>query len=143
MLSKPFWVIGFVSLALGATIAQDPTKVEPTHYELAFEMGAGRECPLRPARKVAHARPSGRCSRGSYRRAPQVHRSTWQGARGIPPTPASPDGSRHSRTEWRTWAIPPTTRSTLGSRSNRHRPGLAGQACTQPWMHRRKRLWFL
>jgi quercetin dioxygenase-like cupin family protein len=37
MLSKPFWVVGFVCLALGATLAQDPTKVEPTHYKLAFE----------------------------------------------------------------------------------------------------------
>ena len=37
MMSKPFWVIGFVSLALGATLAQDPTKVEPAHYKLAFE----------------------------------------------------------------------------------------------------------
>ena len=37
MLSKPFWVVGFVSLGLGATLAQDPTKVEPTHYKLAFE----------------------------------------------------------------------------------------------------------
>jgi beta-alanine degradation protein BauB len=37
MLSKPFWVVGFVSFALGATLAQEPTKVEPTHYKLAFE----------------------------------------------------------------------------------------------------------
>ena len=37
MMSKPFWLIGFVSLALGATLAQDPTKVEPAHYKLAFE----------------------------------------------------------------------------------------------------------
>src|SRR3984893_8516679 len=37
MLSKPFWVVGFVSLSLGAALAQDPTKVEPTHYKLAFE----------------------------------------------------------------------------------------------------------
>jgi beta-alanine degradation protein BauB len=37
MLSKSFWVVGFVSLGLGATLAQDPTKVEPTHYKLAFE----------------------------------------------------------------------------------------------------------
>jgi hypothetical protein len=37
MLSKRFWVVGFVSLALGVTLAQDPTKVEPTHYKLAFE----------------------------------------------------------------------------------------------------------
>ena len=36
-MSKPFWVIGFVSLAFGATLAQDPTKVEPAHYKLAFE----------------------------------------------------------------------------------------------------------
>jgi len=26
MLSKPFWVVGFVSLALGATLAQRPDK---------------------------------------------------------------------------------------------------------------------
>jgi beta-alanine degradation protein BauB len=32
-----FWAVGFVSLALGAALAQDPTKVEPTHYKLAFE----------------------------------------------------------------------------------------------------------
>ena len=37
-MSKPFSVIGFVSLALSATLAQDPTKVEPTHYKLAFAM---------------------------------------------------------------------------------------------------------
>jgi quercetin dioxygenase-like cupin family protein len=37
MLSKTLWVVGFVSLALGATLAQDPTKVEPTHDKLAFE----------------------------------------------------------------------------------------------------------
>ena len=37
MLSKPFCVVGFVFLALCATLAQDPTKVEPTHYKLAFE----------------------------------------------------------------------------------------------------------
>ena len=37
MMSKPFWAIGFVSLAFGATLAQDPTKVVPTHYKLAFE----------------------------------------------------------------------------------------------------------
>jgi len=29
--------MGFVSLALGATLARDPTKVEPTHYKVAFE----------------------------------------------------------------------------------------------------------
>jgi hypothetical protein len=38
MLSKPFRVTGFVSLLpLGATLAQDPTKVEPRNYKLAFE----------------------------------------------------------------------------------------------------------
>jgi hypothetical protein len=26
MISKPFWVVGFVSLALRATLAQDPTQ---------------------------------------------------------------------------------------------------------------------
>ena len=38
MYSKILWVLVLVSL-LGATssVAQDPTKVEPTHYKLAFE----------------------------------------------------------------------------------------------------------
>ena len=37
MLSKPFWVVRFAFLSLAATLAQDATKVEPTHYKLAFE----------------------------------------------------------------------------------------------------------
>jgi beta-alanine degradation protein BauB len=35
--SKPFWSVVFVSVALNAALAQDPTKVESRHYKLAFE----------------------------------------------------------------------------------------------------------
>jgi quercetin dioxygenase-like cupin family protein len=37
MLSKLFWAVAFVCLALHAVLAQDPTKVESSHYRLAFE----------------------------------------------------------------------------------------------------------
>ena len=37
MFSKLFWAVVFVCLALQAVLAQDPTKVEPKHYKLAFE----------------------------------------------------------------------------------------------------------
>jgi quercetin dioxygenase-like cupin family protein len=34
---RRFWVLMFVSMALATSQAQDPTKVEPKHYKLAFE----------------------------------------------------------------------------------------------------------
>jgi quercetin dioxygenase-like cupin family protein len=37
MFSKLFLAVVFVFLALNAALAQDPTKVEPKHYKLAFE----------------------------------------------------------------------------------------------------------
>jgi beta-alanine degradation protein BauB len=37
MFSKLFWAVVFVGLALHTALAQDPTKVEPKHYKLAFE----------------------------------------------------------------------------------------------------------
>jgi beta-alanine degradation protein BauB len=37
MFSKLFWAVLFVGLAVHALPAQDPTKVEPKHYKLAFE----------------------------------------------------------------------------------------------------------
>lgn len=37
MFSRLFWTVLFVCLALHAVSAQDPTKVEPQHYKLAFE----------------------------------------------------------------------------------------------------------
>ena len=37
MFSKLFWAVVFVCLAFQAVLAQDPTKVEPKHYKLAFE----------------------------------------------------------------------------------------------------------
>lgn len=37
MFSKLFWAVVFVCLTLQAVLAQDPTKVEPTHYQLRFE----------------------------------------------------------------------------------------------------------
>jgi len=37
MFSKLFWAVVFVGLALHIALAQDPTKVEPKHYKLAFE----------------------------------------------------------------------------------------------------------
>jgi quercetin dioxygenase-like cupin family protein len=37
MFSKLFWAVAFASLASYAVLAQDPTKVEPKHYKLAFE----------------------------------------------------------------------------------------------------------
>jgi quercetin dioxygenase-like cupin family protein len=37
MFSKLFWAVVFVFLTLDAALAQDPTKVEPKHYKLAFE----------------------------------------------------------------------------------------------------------
>jgi quercetin dioxygenase-like cupin family protein len=37
MFSRLFWTVLFVCLALHAASAQDPTKVEPQHYKLAFE----------------------------------------------------------------------------------------------------------
>jgi len=37
MFSKLFWAVVFVCLILQVGLAQDPTKVEPKHYKLAFE----------------------------------------------------------------------------------------------------------
>jgi quercetin dioxygenase-like cupin family protein len=37
MFSRLFWAVLFVCLAIPAVQAQDPTKVEPQHYKLAFE----------------------------------------------------------------------------------------------------------
>jgi quercetin dioxygenase-like cupin family protein len=37
MFSRLFWAVVFVCLASHAFLAQDPTKVEPKHYKLAFE----------------------------------------------------------------------------------------------------------
>jgi len=37
MFSRLLWAVAFVCLALQAVLAQDPTKVEPKHYKLAFE----------------------------------------------------------------------------------------------------------
>ena len=37
MLSKPLFAFGLVLMAGCVCLAQDPTKVEPTHYKLAFE----------------------------------------------------------------------------------------------------------
>jgi quercetin dioxygenase-like cupin family protein len=37
MFSRPFWAVVFACLAFHGVLAQDPTKVEPKHYKLAFE----------------------------------------------------------------------------------------------------------
>jgi len=37
MPSKMCWVVVVVLSALGVAVAQDPTKVEPSHSKLAFE----------------------------------------------------------------------------------------------------------
>jgi len=37
MFSKLFWAMVFLGLALHSALAQDPTKVEPKHYQLRFE----------------------------------------------------------------------------------------------------------
>ena len=37
MFSKLFWAVVVVCLAFNTVLAQDPTKVEPKHYKLAFE----------------------------------------------------------------------------------------------------------
>jgi len=37
MVSKLFWTVTAVCLVLNTVLAQDPTKVEPKHYTLAFE----------------------------------------------------------------------------------------------------------
>jgi len=37
MFSKLFWAMAFACLASYAGLAQDPAKVEPKHYKLAFE----------------------------------------------------------------------------------------------------------
>jgi quercetin dioxygenase-like cupin family protein len=37
MLGKLFWNVTFVCLVFGTALAQDPTKVEPTHYRRGFE----------------------------------------------------------------------------------------------------------
>jgi quercetin dioxygenase-like cupin family protein len=40
MFTKPFWSAVFACLALSCALGQDPTKVEPQHYKLAFENGS-------------------------------------------------------------------------------------------------------
>lgn len=37
MISRLFWLLLIVTMAAGAALAQDPTKVEPKHYRLGFE----------------------------------------------------------------------------------------------------------
>jgi len=37
MFSKLFWAVVFLGLVLQNALAQDPTKVEPKHYQLRFE----------------------------------------------------------------------------------------------------------
>lgn len=37
MFSKLIWAVVFLALVLQTALAQDPTKVEPKHYKLAFE----------------------------------------------------------------------------------------------------------
>lgn len=37
MFSKLFWAVAFVCLVFHAVLAQDPAKVEPKHYKVAFE----------------------------------------------------------------------------------------------------------
>jgi quercetin dioxygenase-like cupin family protein len=37
MISKMLWAALYACLLIGSALAQDPTKVEPTHYRLAFE----------------------------------------------------------------------------------------------------------
>jgi quercetin dioxygenase-like cupin family protein len=37
MFSKLFWAVVFLGFALQNALAQDPTKVEPKHYQLRFE----------------------------------------------------------------------------------------------------------
>lgn len=37
MFSRLFWPLLIVTVAAGAALAQDPTKVEPKHYRLGFE----------------------------------------------------------------------------------------------------------
>ena len=37
MFSRLFWAVVFVAFALHVVLAQDPTKVEPKRYKLAFE----------------------------------------------------------------------------------------------------------
>jgi quercetin dioxygenase-like cupin family protein len=37
MVGKLFWNVTFVCLVVGTALAQDPTKVEPTHYRRGFE----------------------------------------------------------------------------------------------------------
>ena len=37
MASKIFWTVTFACLVVSAALAQDPTKVEPTHYVRRFE----------------------------------------------------------------------------------------------------------
>ena len=37
MSSRRWWVVALVLYALEVAVAQDPTKIEPSHYKLAFE----------------------------------------------------------------------------------------------------------
>ena len=61
-LSLPFCAALFVSVSVAAALAQDPTKIEPTHYKLAFENGSVQVVNVHygPHEKSAlHAHPGG------------------------------------------------------------------------------------
>jgi hypothetical protein len=60
MISKVPWAALYACLLIPSGLAQDPTKVEPKHYQLAFEneIPAGGQSTLRPARDIGAPQPS-------------------------------------------------------------------------------------
>ena len=74
--SSSFCVALLVLFFYAVAFAQDPTKVEPTHYKLAFENEYVQVVDVHygPHEKSSLHAPSGRRGRRSHRRAPQVHR---------------------------------------------------------------------
>jgi len=61
-LNLPFCAALFVSVSVAAALAQDPTKIEPTHYKLAFENDSVQVVNVHygPHEKSAlHAHPGG------------------------------------------------------------------------------------
>jgi predicted metal-dependent enzyme (double-stranded beta helix superfamily) len=100
MISKMLWAAPYAWFLIRSALAQDPTKVEPQHYQLAFENEYVQVVNIHygPREKSAlHNHPGGvvvvLTSGHSSSLTKKVKRKRYT------PSPASADGFRHSSTQ--------------------------------------------
>ncbi|PYX58869.1 MAG: hypothetical protein DMG76_06885 [Acidobacteria bacterium] len=100
MISKMLWAALYACLLIRSALAQDPTKVEPQHYQLAFENEYVQVVNIHygPREKSAlHNQPGGVVV---VLTSGHLKFTDEKGKRNrYTPSPASADGFRHSSTQ--------------------------------------------